>query len=113
MFPHFIKEVLFPAAGLFGVDAESGRVFTRRSLRGARAAVYRLTVQVRDQGFPPRAATAALTVLVENPNTYSGGPRFLYPAQDGETVKIPEVREREQSAICSRPHTNAAKFAQQ
>ncbi len=84
--------ILFPVTGLFGLDPASGSVFMRRSLEGVREPVFQLQVEARDGGFPPMVARAVVTVIVEDPNGYTGQPRFLYPPQDGTVVKVPEVR---------------------
>ena len=86
--------LLFALLGLFGVDPNSGAVFTRRSLASVADIVYRLTLQAEDGGYPARSGRATLSVFVENSQGYSGKPRFLFPPQDGENVQIPEVSVR-------------------
>ena len=76
------------------MDADSGAVFTRRSLTSAVDVVYRLIVQAEDGGYPARSGRATVSVFVENPQEYSGKPRFLFPPQDGTNVQLPEVRIR-------------------
>ena len=84
----------FALLGLFGVDPDSGAVFTRRSLTSVTDIVYRLTLQAEDGGYPARSSRATLSVFVQNPQGYSGKPRFLFPPQDGTNVQIPEVSVR-------------------
>ncbi|XP_048186991.1 protocadherin gamma-B2-like [Perognathus longimembris pacificus] len=67
-------------ASYVSVSAHSGAVFAQRALDHEQLRSFRLTVQARDQGAPPRRANASLRVLVGDRN--DNAPRVLYPAPE-------------------------------
>ncbi|XP_048186982.1 protocadherin gamma-B6 isoform X10 [Perognathus longimembris pacificus] len=67
-------------ASYVSVSAHSGAVFAQRALDHEQLLSFRLTVQARDQGAPPRRANASLRVLVGDRN--DNAPRVLYPAPE-------------------------------
>ena len=76
--------------GLFGVNPDSGAMFTRRDLMSTPDIMYTLTVQAEDGGYPVQVSRASVSIAVESPHGYDGKPRFRFP-QDSAIVNLPEV----------------------
>ena len=74
------------AASLLGVEEQTGRVYTRRSLDRERRPELRLTLTVRDDDVPALRDTATVVVRVDDDNDEL--PVFRFPTSSNDTASV-------------------------
>jgi len=74
------------ATSLFGVDEQTGRVFTHQPLDRERTAEVRLTLTVRDKDVPTLRDTASVLVRVGDDNDEP--PVFRFPTSLNDTASV-------------------------